>query len=74
LEVVSAAITGIGDTDRSGTAQPLILTDRSSLSGPLGEQLQVMHPNSVVRLTGTFDPSAILQARKIAEPVTEKSP
>jgi len=73
LEVVSrAAIEGVSN-DRSGAAsgsaaQTIILTDRGSLSGPLGERLQQLHPNSIVRLTGIFDSSAILQARKITVP------
>jgi hypothetical protein len=50
----------------------VILTNRDALSGPLGEQLQMLRPNSVVRLPGSFDSSAILQARRIENQQQEK--
>lgn len=77
LEVVDASAKASGDAEMNGAVsssipQPVILTNRDALSGPLGEQLQMLRPNSVVRLPGSFDSSAILQARRIENQQQEK--
>ncbi len=70
LEAITTSGSAISTTCSRPEAP--VRLDPADLTGPAGERLVRLHPNSVVRLRGSFNPHTILQVRRQAVAAGER--